>query len=167
MHNTYWKNMYNSLYIDNRIERTKLRMLQNEPAGKFFFLMWNWLSITIRTLVNFENFSGRLCYRNLSTIELNCFKNGLDHVALLTEIFFLITLPWELLFLLEEDNWAAGCNNNHINKKYSIIELLKSNRGWIEIFFIKFILLTIKNKINRFFTLEKPCFSMHNSTKIG
>ena len=29
--------MQNSLFIDNRIERTKLRILQNEPAGKIFF----------------------------------------------------------------------------------------------------------------------------------
>ena len=96
IHNMYWRNMSNLLYTENGIQRTKLRILQKEPAEKFicffffFFYECELINTVNRTLVNFKNFSWGLSYRSLSRIELNRFKNRLRTCGFADWIFFLI-----------------------------------------------------------------------------
>ena len=69
--------------INGRLKKIKIKQfgMHNTywPAGKFYFF----------TNVNFENFSWGLCYRSLSTIELNCLKNQLETCGIAEWNFFL------------------------------------------------------------------------------
>ena len=81
IHFSPWRNMSNSLYTENRIQRTKFKILQNEPAGKFisfFLFLWMWKDKSCQ-----PNFHTGVSQGSSWTF----LKTDSGHVALLTEIF--------------------------------------------------------------------------------
>ena len=104
------KYMQNSLYMENRIEWTKNVENCNQPGRKFFFFFLKKdVKLVIydktRTVFNFENFSWGLCYRSLSTIDLNCFKNRLGTCGFADwQFFFIKFLKKKILYISFIDN---------------------------------------------------------------